>query len=177
MFKPVVFDIETYNPHWRIRLTRREGFDPAKNTITTTGFFDGKEMYISPIVYNMKEDREPVQFFLRKLRDFEGSILVGYNILRFDIPYLVYKSKAIGKTLDLARFKPLDLYWILPYWLHNIPSGKAFSKRVPSLGSLWRFSYVVEYILREKPNPVSNRDIHRLWEEERYDSIRRHLEY
>jgi DNA polymerase elongation subunit (family B) len=172
----VVFDIETYRLGWRIRRTRREDLDPARNTITTTGVFDSKELSISPVIRNLEEERKSIEFFLGKLEESRGSTLVGYNILRFDIPYLVYKSKTIGRNCDLTQFQPLDLYWILPYWLHNTLDGKHFLNEGPHLGNLWKFENVVKYILREKANPFSNFDVLRLWEEKRFDDIEKHLE-
>jgi len=172
----VVFDIETYRPDWRIRQTRREDLDPARNTITTTGVFDGEELSISPVIENLKEERESIEFFLSKLEEFGGSTLVGYNILHFDIPYLVYRSKAIGRNCDLAQFRPLDLYWILPYWLHNTLNGRKFFDEGPRLGNLWKFEDVVKYILREKANPFSNFDVLKLWEEKRFNDFKKHLE-
>jgi len=172
----VVFDIETYRPNWRIRKTRREDFDPAKNAITTIGVFDGEELSISPVIENLKDERKSIEFFLSKLGEFEGSTLVGYNILHFDIPYLVYKSKTIGRNCDLTQFQPLDLFWILPYWLHNTLDGREFFNEGPRLGNLWKFEDVVKYILREKANPFSNFDVLGLWEEKRFDDIEKHLE-
>ena len=176
MSEIVVFDIETHRPDWRIRRTRREDLDPARNTIITIGFFDGEEISISPIIKRLEEEKKSVNFFLQKLEDLEGSTLVGYNILGFDIPYLIYKSESMGKDFDLVRFKPLDLYWILPYWLHNTLTGKEFFSEGPRLGNLWKFENVVKHILGENPNPFSNFDILRLWEEERFDDIKKHLE-
>lgn len=42
MPEPISFDIETYRPNWRAKRTRRDSFDPARNSIITTGLFDGK---------------------------------------------------------------------------------------------------------------------------------------
>jgi len=172
----LTFDIETYRPDWKIWRTRREDLDPAINAIITTGMFDGKETSISPIIEDMKAERNSIQFFQSKLEEFEGSTLVGYNILHFDVPYLVYKSKSMEKGVDIASFKLLDLYWILPYWLHNIPAGQAFFNRFSHLGNLWKFSNVVKHILKEEPNPFSNTDVFQLWEMGHFDDIKKHLE-
>jgi len=172
----VVFDIETYRPDWRIRRTRREDFDPARNTIITTGVFDGKEISISPVIEDLKEERKSLEFFLKTLKEFQAVTLVGYNILHFDTPYLVYKSKPIEEYLSMARCQLLDLFWVLPYWLHNTSNGRKFHEKVSGLGELWKFEYVVEHILGEEPNPFSNKDVLELWEKERFADIRRHLE-
>ncbi|MHA1330932.1 MAG: 3'-5' exonuclease [Candidatus Hodarchaeales archaeon] len=172
----VVFDIETYRPDWKIRRTRREDFNPTRNAIITVGIFDGEKILISPIIESLKEERNSVEFFLKKLQTFENPKLIGYNILNFDIPYLVHKSKSVGKDFNAARFKPLDLYWIFPYWLHNTSSGREFFSKGPRLGNLWKFEYVVKHILEENPNPFSNKEIPQLWEMKRFDDIRKHLE-
>lgn len=176
MPKIIVFDIETYRPDWRIRRTRREDFAPSKNSIITVGTFDGKKISISPIVESLNEESDSVEHFLKKLKNFEGSTLVGYNILHFDIPYLVHKSESIGNKCNLVRFKPIDLFWILPYWLHNTSTGREFLDAKPHVGSLWKLEHVVKYILQEDPNPFSNKDVLTLWEMKRFTDIRKHLE-
>jgi len=171
----IVFDIETYRPSWQTSQTRREDLNPERNTVITAGFSDGNETSIYPTIQDLKKENEPGQFLLRKLEEAQSSILVGYNILHFDIPYLVHKSKSIGKGFDTTRPKLLDLYWILPYWFHNTPGGQEFFNRNPALGNLWRFEDVVKYILNRKANPVSNKDINRLWETEQFQDIENHL--
>ena len=176
MANTVVFDIETYRRDWQVRKARSEDLDPEENTVITVGFFDGKDLSISPVIEGLEDEGKPVQFFLERLEMIEGSVLVGYNILHFDIPYLVHKSKATGKNVDIARFRPLDLFWILPYWLHNIPSGREFFKGVSYLGNIWSFENIVKHILREKSNPFTNKDIFELWEKRRFADIEKHLE-
>jgi DNA polymerase elongation subunit (family B) len=176
MSQSIVFDIETYNPNQRQNLTRREAFDPARNNIITIGFFDGKNVSIFPTIRILEEEKNVIEFFLKKIDEFRDSILVGYNILHFDVPYLVHKTKTVNKDIDFFQFKPLDLFWVLPYWFHNIPSGRAFFNKHPYFGDLWKFENVVEHILKEKPNPVSNKDVHDLWEKKEYGKIEKHLE-
>jgi len=170
-----VFDIETYRPDWQVPRTRREGFDPERNTIITVGFFDGEEASISPTIEDLKDERKPVQFFLDGLEKLTDSVLVGYNILRFDIPYLVHKSKLTGEDLSISRFKPLDLYWVFPYWLHNTPNGAQFFRNASHLGNLWSFENIVKHILKEESNPFTNKDIFRLWEMRKFCDIEKHL--
>lgn len=171
----VVFDIETYRPDWQIRRTRREDLDPERNTIITVGFFDGEEVSVSPTIEDLKDERKPVQFFLDRLEKLTDSVLVGYNILHFDIPFLVHKSKLIKEAVSIAQFKPLDLYWIFPYWLHNIADGMQLLRNTSHLGNLWSFENIVKHILKEESNPFTNRDIFRLWEMRRFCDIEKHL--
>jgi len=176
MSETIVFDIETYRPDWKVRRTRREDLDPARNSIITGGFFDGEEYSIYPIIENLKEESNVVRFLSERLGELKGSRLVGYNILHFDIPYLVYKFNLIGKEIDVIRFNPLDLFWLLPYWLHNVPNGRTLYDKASHLGNLWSLRNVVEYILRSKANPFPNTDIFRLWEMKRFNDIKKHLE-
>lgn len=176
MSKNIVFDIETYRPDWRIRRPRREDLDPAKNTVITVGFFDGKEMSIYPTIENLGREKYSIQFLLSKLKEVEGSTLVGYNILHFDIPYLIHKSKSLRKEINIAEYRLLDLYWTLPYWLHNVPGGRRFFDRNQELGNLWRLSDVVKHILKQEPNPFSNTDVFQLWDDKRFRDIQKHLE-
>lgn len=139
------------------------------------GLFDGKEIFIYPVIEDLKKEGKTLEFFLGNLDEFEDSFLVGYNVLHFDIPYLVYKAEDIEKYVDLTRFKIIDLFWILPYWLNNIPEGIAFVKRIPDIGNPWSLSKVVEHILKEKLNPISSIDVFRLWETKRFNDIEKHL--
>lgn len=176
MSRAVVFDIETYRRDWNLPLARREAFDPARNTIITAGIFDGRNVTILPIIENLTQENGLVSSFLDILNKAGGSILAGYNILHFDIPHIVYKLNLAGKVADLARFKPLDLYWTLPYWLRNSSAGIGFAQNFPQLGKLWRFEDVVKKILKLEANPFPNRDVPCLWETKRFAEIERHLE-
>ena len=176
MPETLVFDIETYRPSSDILRTRREDFDPKRNTIVTVGIFDGKQTSIYPTIQDLSKEDELVLFFLGKLQQAQNPILIGFNILHFDVPYMVHKAELFGRKFDPTMLKPLDLYWILPYWLRNTPTGKEFSKKNPSAGNLWKFENVVSLILKERANPISNRDIQRLWEAKRFQDIDRHLE-
>jgi len=140
------------------------------------GFFDGEKVSIYPIIKILEEEKNVIDFFLKKLDEFDGSTLIGYNILRFDIPYLVHKAETINEDIDFIQFKPIDLFWILPYWFHNIPDGRVFFSKIPNSGNLWKFENVVEHILRKKPNPVSNKEVFELWEKKEYEKIEKHLE-
>lgn len=172
----VVFDIETYGQDWRKRLPRRQALDPNKNSIITVGFFNGNEMSIYPVIEDLKKENRPLEFFLNKLNEIEGHTIVGFNIFKFDLPYLFFKAKAFGKDIDLTRLKFLDLYWILPYWLHNLPNGIDFFRKSFGLGNLWSLEKVVRYILQGESNPFSNIEILKLWEKRQFEDIKKHLE-
>jgi DNA polymerase elongation subunit (family B) len=172
----IVFDIETYRSDWQVQQPRREAFDPTKNAIIAIGTNDGKNVTVFPVVEDLREEKTLVRHFFKKLQEFEDSILVGYNILHFDIPYVVQKLNLIGQQIDMSRFRPLDLYWILPYWLQNSPKGKELGNSLLHLGRLWKFEDVVRHILRREANPFSNKDVFRLWETKRFGDIEKHLE-
>ena len=141
----LVFDIETYSPKWGTESTRRLELDPNENSIITIGIYDGNEISIYPTIKDFRQENEPLDFFLSRLKESENSIIVGFNILRFDIPYLFYKTKVFGRDLDLTKLDLLDLYWILPYWLHNLPDGIEFSRKSEYLGNLWNLDKVRKF--------------------------------
>lgn len=172
----IVFDIETYRSDSKVPQSRRQAFDPAKNTVIAIGVFDGRNATVFPVIENLKQEENLVRSFFKKLHESTGSILAGYNILHFDIPYVVHKLNSAGQEVDLSKFRPLDLYWILPYWLQNSSDGIKIADRFPQLGKLWRFEDVVKHILRVEANPFSNRDISNLWEMKRFGDIQEHLE-
>jgi len=177
MFEFIVFDIETYRPDWRIRRTRREDLDPTKNTMITVGFLGMNGIAIYPTIEDLKEETQVIHFSLEELSESKDSTLLGYNIFHFDIPYIVYKAKSIGKDVDMTQFRPFDLYWILPYWLHNTPNGRTFLNEASHLGNLWSFENVVKHILQKEANPFSNKEIFQLWEMKRFKDIEKHLQH
>jgi len=172
----VVFDIETYRNDWRTPKTRREAFDPEKNAIITIGLFDGRNPRIFPVIQDLNEEKSLVKSFLKELQQRTELIIVGYNILHFDIPYVVHRLNSAGQEADMSQFKPLDLFWVLPYWLHSSSDGRRLAGSFPQLGSLWKFEDVVKLILKQEANPFSNKDIPRLWEMRRFGDIEKHLE-
>lgn len=176
MSKAVVFDIETYRKDWNVPLARREAFDPARNTIITAGIFDGRNVVILPVIENLTGENGLVGSFFDILNKAGESILAGYNILHFDIPHIVHKLNLTGRVADLSQFKPLDLYWILPYWLNSSSAGIKLAQNFPQLGKLWRFEDVVKNILKLEANPFPNRNIPHLWEMKRFADIEKHLE-
>ena len=175
MFDLKVFDIETYRPDWRVWKSRRDALDPARNTIITLGIFDGKNLVLSNVIEKLDSEKEVLTFFFKNCKNFVDTILVGYNILHFDIPYLVYKAEQVKTEFDSISFKPLDLFWIFPYWLHNTQEGKSFFNRFHHLGNLWKFENIVKYVLNESPNPIPNKEIMELWEKNEYEKINEHL--
>jgi DNA polymerase elongation subunit (family B) len=175
MQESAVFDIETVHPEERTRKSRREDFDLSRNFIITAGLFDGIETSISPVIEDLNDENGSIVYFLKKLRELGARTLIGYNVLRFDIPYLTYKSKLAGLSFDPTQFRILDLYWILPYWLHNIPSGINFYRIIDNGRSLWGFEDVDRLILNQEPNPTSNKEINRLWYEKEFRKIEEHL--
>lgn len=172
----VVFDIETYRPNWQVRsLSRREDFDPEKNHIVTAGFFDGNDLSVFPVIDDLRKEGNVVEYIASKLEKSRGSELVGYNILRFDIPYIVHKAAVLGHNIDLTGYRILDLYWILPYWFRNVPEGRRFYELQGDSRNLWSFDDVVKHILKLSPNPFSNFDVLQLWEMKSFKDIEQHL--
>jgi DNA polymerase elongation subunit (family B) len=175
MQNSVIFDIETVHTEERTGKSRREDFDLSRNYIITAGLFDGIEASTSPVIENLNDENGSIEYFLKKLDELGARTLIGYNILRFDIPYLTHKSELAGLDFDPTQFRILDLYWILPYWLHNIPSGRDFYRKIDNGRSLWGFEDVDRLILKQEPNPTSNKEINRLWYEKEFRKIEEHL--
>ena len=98
MSKFIVFDIETYGQDWRKRLPRRQALNPSNNSIITIGVFNGNEMSIYPVIDDLKNENRPLEFFLTKLDELKGCTLVGFNIFKFDLPYLFFKARAYERA-------------------------------------------------------------------------------
>lgn len=88
----LTFDIEVYN---------EDGFpDPSKDRILTIAYkFQDIEGVISD-----EDEGNTIREFFNVIRGYNPDIISGYNIDKFDIPYILKRAKTLGIDLDIARY-------------------------------------------------------------------------
>jgi len=90
----LVFDIECYNPKGVPKPQR----DPVIiiSVVTNNG---RKELLYA----EDRNDKRVLEEFVRLIKDFDPDIIAGYNINRFDWPYLIERAKYLGVKLEVSR--------------------------------------------------------------------------
>ncbi|MEM1688618.1 MAG: DNA-directed DNA polymerase [Candidatus Anstonellales archaeon] len=86
------FDIETYN---------LEGFpDPDKDRIVSIAYvYEGNVEVIAE-----DDEQDTITSFLNAVRAYDPDIIVGYNLERFDLPYVANRAKKLGIDFNIARY-------------------------------------------------------------------------
>ncbi len=88
----LAFDIEVYNPAGSPR--------PSKDPVIIIGLMNGG---FKQIVASDKDDSTVIKEFVEYVKKYDPDIITGYNINRFDWPYLLDRAKIHGLKLDLTR--------------------------------------------------------------------------
>ena len=161
-FLPVVFDIET------------EGLDPFKNKVLAIAWKVGHENPIAMCVKkeNAAGEKQLLDLFFSKLNSLSevGSeegirpLLVGYNILGFDIPFLTTRAIVNGmieESATLRKFYRVDLMHLVTRYLRTNNKHMKLKEVAEALG----IGVVDE---------VEGADVPELFEEENYKAIMEH---
>lgn len=166
----IIFDIETYRPDHGKFKDRRIELDPDYNYITIIGIYDGKHLQFSPVtpIGQDKEEQKAIKWFSKKVANVE--CIVGFNLLGFDIPYLVHKGPKYDINIDFSSKKIIDLYWFIPAWLEHTDSGSSILEQY-DLGKIWNLNLVEQHILRKPKNSISHDQYFKLYEQQQYDKI------
>ncbi len=88
----VAFDIEVYNPTGTPR--------PTKDPVIVIGALDNGFHQFTAQNYN---DVNVLKSFRQLILDIDPDIITGYNINRFDWPYLLERAKILNVKLDVSR--------------------------------------------------------------------------
>jgi DNA polymerase elongation subunit (family B) len=168
--KTVVFDIETYRPTRGVFRDRRIELNPEDNYVTVIGIHDGKTIEFSPITPLGQPDKEEsaIKWIATKFE--AADTIVGFNILKFDIPYLIYKSEKYAIKLEFENKRLLDLFWFVPAWLENTRGGRKFCESY-NIGRIFSLNKVEKYLLNKQPNPISHEEYFKFYEEKEYAKI------
>jgi len=87
--KELVFDIETL------------GLDPLRSRIIAIGFKSSKKYFIKI----SEDEKELLRWFWNFSKE---NFLIGWNILRFDIPFI--KMRSLIHNINMTRLRVLDLF-------------------------------------------------------------------
>ena len=117
--------IEEYIARKREEQINNAALDPDLGKIVAIGWMDVKVKEVKPISYvpsHFEGEEGLIKAFWKLLKEHNGYC-VGYNLLNFDLPYLVRRSFALDIKLPiypiLARYRTqpvLDLMQVLYNW-------------------------------------------------------------
>ena len=138
--------------------------------MTVIGVHNGKTIEISPITPLGFPDKEEAAIKWIAIKFEAADTIVGFNILKFDIPYLVHKSQKYGIKLKLENKRLVDLFWFVPAWLENTRGGHKFIESY-DIGRILSLNKVEKYFLNKPKNPISHEEYFRFYEEKEYAKI------
>ena len=99
--RSLAFDIEVYNPLGTPRVDK----DPVimiSYADVDSGVITYKRIQL-PFVKTVASEKETIDMFCRLVREKDVELLLGYNDVEFDLPYLRDRAKRLGTELRLGR--------------------------------------------------------------------------
>lgn len=166
----LVFDIETFRRERGVFRDRRIELNPETNYITLIGTYDGQTLDFSPVtpLGSAEKEKDAIRWVSEKFKSVQT--IVGFNILKFDIPFLVYKSIKYGIDLDVSSKKIIDLFFFPAAWLDNTDGGRRFAEKY-AIGKILSLNKIEKYILNKPVNPISHDRYFEMYEARQYDGI------
>ncbi len=179
------FDIEVYNP---LGIPRAEK-DPVimisylynKDRNMKQGVITFKQIDL-PFVEVVKNEKEMINAFIKKVKELDVDVLVGYNSANFDIKYLLDRADALKIKFNLSRFEGdtkieshglvdkvkiagrvhVDMYTVIKF-IAVVGAAEGAAGNVLKLNSK-TLKNVYEAITNDKKFAVEKMDIFRLWD-------------
>jgi len=161
-FLPVVFDIET------------AGLDPFRGCVLAIAYKIGNEKPFAMCMEkeNAVTEKQLLDLFFSELNslsevcseDGVHPLLVGYNILGFDIPFLTTRAILNGMVEEsamLRKFYRADLMYIITRYLRTNNKHMKLKEVAEALGI-------------DVADEVNGADVPKLFEEENYKAILKH---
>ena len=99
--RTLAFDIETYNPIGAPR--------PDKDPVIMISYADDESGVITckpiplPFVRRVADEKAMIEEFCKRVKEKDVELLLGYNDVEFDLPYLRDRAKKSGAELRLGR--------------------------------------------------------------------------
>ncbi|MCS7122547.1 MAG: DNA-directed DNA polymerase [Candidatus Micrarchaeota archaeon] len=88
----LTFDIEVYN---------EDGFpDSSKDRILSIAY---RFQNVEDVIYS-EDEGDTIREFFNVIRGYNPDLLSGYNIDRFDLPYLIKRAKTLNIDVDIGRY-------------------------------------------------------------------------
>jgi DNA polymerase I len=102
------FDIEVYNPVGAPRPHKDPiimiSYNFVKNGRQNSGVITFRDVGL-PFVELAKDERDMINRFVKKVKELDIDVLVGYNSANFDIKYFLDRAEALRMNFDLSRFE------------------------------------------------------------------------
>lgn len=147
MEKHVAFDIET------------TGLNPYKNRIILIGLKSWDEIKQWKL-WESKDEATMILDALKEIEKIEDTIIIGYNNLKFDVPFLLERLRLLGKYkpefFNIYNKKWFDLY---QYLGNDLKSLKYWLKRAG---------------IQKKYPELEGKDVPIYFENGEYDKIEKH---
>lgn len=160
-----IVDIETYGED-------KDALNPFKGKVIACGLLSGEVAPTVPVGYHFSvgnvdvycDDNEEmlVHQVIRSLSD--DSVLVGYNIWRFDVPFLMAKALHYNFDVDVFLYRDSVDLWHL--------QKKYLARSCPAV-SLHEFA---RFLGIEVDDEVSGADVPELYRKKKFDKIKKHCE-
>jgi len=179
------FDIEVYNPLGVPRASK----DPIimmsylckKGGETKQGVITYKKIDL-PFVETVKDEKEMINSFVKRVEELDADIIVGYNSANFDVKYLLDRAKALKMGFNMSRFEGdtkieshglvdrvkvagrvhVDMYTVIKF-ISIVGAAEGTAENVLRLNSK-TLKNVYEAITNDKKFAVDKFDIFRLWD-------------
>ncbi len=146
-FKPFFVDIETL------------GLDPFESRLIAIGYDNGtKEVLIN------EDEKELIENFLDVLNDNSKVVLIGYNIIGFDLPFLIARGlkHGIQEVQKLRTGYIIDLMDVVSRYLTTSKRRWIKQKEICSFLGL------------DTRDVIDGSEIPRLFEQKEFEKIKQH---
>lgn len=142
----IVFDIET------------DGLSPIENRIVMIGIKTEKE----ELIITSDNEKEIIEEFWQYLKQNNVSMLIGFNIRSFDIPFIISRTFKYGIKATNLKYKLFDLRRAFNYYFNSYAKG-----------TLEQYSELINS--GSKYKGIKSSMIPELWKNKEVDTIRKYL--
>ena len=146
--KPLFVDIETL------------GLDPIESRLIAIGYdLDGQTEVIID-----EDERKVIEDFLKVFNNYNNVVIVGYNILNFDLPFLVARGlkHGINEVQKIRTTYIVDLMDVVTRYLTTSKRKWVKQKEICS------------FLGMETRDVIDGSEIPRLFEQKDFESIKQH---
>jgi len=104
-----------------------------------------------------KSEKEALQLFFAWLKEYDPEVIIGWNVVAFDLDFLQWKCKKLGIVFDMGRGESRDQNAVI---LAPQQSGHMYISRIPGRvvldgitslrGAFWSFeSFALDFVAEE----------------------------
>ncbi len=140
-------------------------------SIQTSGFLPDSYIYMIGMktlkdfkiwgVWNFSSEKNMLEDFIEYFTSTDDKIIIGFNILKFEIPMILLKSQGLRgyeklfKKINFSNFE--DIFVILTFLNHGVIRGLEFYKKTYNIST----------------NLLSDREMFRLYQKGEYEKLDR----